>query len=405
MRRGGFRSAESAVKRDAGGYVLIHDGSIHAGPGEPPKGSMPMLKSEADLDLLNRYAIAGDPDAFGEIVRRYTAMVYHTCLRVLHDRALAEDASQDTFYRLMCSPGKVNRSVGAWLHRTATRRSLDVLRSDTARTRRERVYSNEYYNGRANPPSWNVLSPKIDEALAKLEEPTRSLLIEHFLAGKSQRQLAKESHTSTATICRRIKQGLRELRKHLNGMGLVVAGATMINMLSSQSTLAAPPQLNAELGKMAMVSGDPAAFGAQGIHTGGIVMKAGTIVACAVLLGAVFYGMAQIGNGPASVTPPPARESIQATTPPPVSEAAPKSNRPLPADPSVMYVIPQSDVDFDHRKVVVFQMHTRNPGETISVGFADGHVVPMRVDEAIPLIEAQTGRKIDDLIQTLPTAK
>lgn len=363
-----------------------------------------MLKSEADLDLLNRYAIAGDPDAFGEIVRRYTAMVYHTCLRVLHDKALAEDVSQDTFYRLMCSPGKVNRSVGAWLHRTATRRSLDVLRSDTARARRERVYSNEYYQGRANPPSWKVLSPKIDEALAQIEEPTRSLLIEHFLAGKSQRQLAKENHTSTATICRRIKEGLEALRKHLKGMGLAVAGAAMVNMLSSQTTLAAPPQLNAELGKMTMVSGDPAAFGSQGIHTGGILMKAGTIVVCVVILGAVFYALAQVGNGPASVTPPPPRESIQATTPP-VLETKPRSNRPDPADPTVMYVIPQKDLDFDHRKVVVFQMHTRIPEEMVNVGFADGHVVPMRVDEAIPLIEAQTGQKIDVLIQTLPTAK
>jgi RNA polymerase sigma-70 factor (ECF subfamily) len=365
-----------------------------------------MLKSEADLDLLNRYAIAGDPDAFGEIVQRYTAMVYHTCLRVLHDKALAEDASQDTFYRLMCSPGTVNRSVGAWLHRTATRRSLDVLRSDTARAQRERVYSNDYYHGRANPPSWSVLSPKIDEALALIEEPMRSLLIEHFLAGKSQRQLAKENRTSTATICRRIKEGLEELRKHLKGMGLIVAGAAMVNMLSSQTTLAAPPRLDAELGKMSMVSGDPAAFGSQGIHSGGMLMKAGTIVVCAVILGAVFYGLAQIGNGPASVTPPPPRESIQATTPPPpVLSSKPRSNRPDPADPTVSYIIPQKDMDFDSRKVSVFQMHTRIPDEMVNVGFADGHVVPMRVDEAIPLIEEQTGQKIDVLVQTLPYAK
>lgn len=353
-----------------------------------------MLKSEADLDLLNRYAIGGDPDAFGEIVRRYTAMVYYTCLRVLHDKALAEDASQDTFYRLMRSPGKVNRSVGAWLHRTATRRSLDVLRSDTARARRERDYSRDYYQGRANPPSWSVLSPKIDEALALIEEPTRSLLIEHFLAGKTQRQLAKENHTSTATICRRIKEGLRELRKHLKGVGLVVAGAAMVDMLSSQAALAAPPRLNAELGKMTMVSGDPPAFGLQGIHTGGILMKAGTIVVCVVILGAAFYGLARVGNGPASVA-----------TPPPVPEAKPRSNRPDPADPTLMYVIPQKDMDFDHRKVVAFQMHTSNPQDKVNVGFADGHVVPMRVDEAVPLIEAQTGQKIDVLIQTLPTAK
>jgi len=56
---------------------------------------------EGDLELLHRFAGWSDPDAFAQIVQRYAPCVYATCLRVLGDVARAEDASQETFYRLM----------------------------------------------------------------------------------------------------------------------------------------------------------------------------------------------------------------------------------------------------------------------------------------------------------------
>jgi RNA polymerase sigma factor (sigma-70 family) len=275
-----------------------------------------MPTAEPDLDLIQRYARVGDPDAFAEIVRRHTSMVYYTCLRVLHDRTLAEDASQDTFFRLMRSPAKVNRSLGAWLHTTATRRCLDVLRSETARRRREREheYARSYAHGRANPPSWSVLSPQIDEALTKIPEPTRTLLIEHFLAGKSQRQLAKETKTSTATVCRRIKAGLLELRKILGDSGFVAAAATLTALFASQASQAAPQALTAELGKMAMVSGNPAALGSSGIHFGPVSLKAAALTAAgAAVICLAIYGVAHVGNGSATVIPPAAQDQAPST--------------------------------------------------------------------------------------------
>lgn len=266
-----------------------------------------MVTAEADLDLIKRYAAEGDPEAFAEIVRRHTAMVYHTCLRVLHDKGLAEDASQDTFFRLMRAPGTVNRSLGAWLHKTATRRCLDVLRSEKARTRREREqrFNYQYYHGQANPPSWTVLSPHIDEALAKLPDDTRMLLTEHFLAGKSQRQLAKETKTSTATVCRRIKAGLIDLRKQLGEVGFVVSVSALTTLFASQTTMAAPSSLSFELGKMAMISGDPEAFAPEPTPFGTVSAKTALVSgACIAAVCLAIYGLAHIGNGPTTVTPP-----------------------------------------------------------------------------------------------------
>jgi len=277
-----------------------------------------MATAEADLDLIKRYASAGDPDAFAEIVRRHTAMVYHTCLRVLHDKAQAEDASQDTFFRLMRAPATVNRSLGAWLHKTATRRCLDILRSEKARKRRERErqFTNRYYNGPANPPGWTVLSPHIDEALDRLPDNTRMLLTEHFLSGKSQRQLAKETKTSTATVCRRIKAGLVVLRKELAKAGYVVSAAALTSLFASQSAQAVPSVLTFELGKMAMISGDPDAFQPEPSVLPTVSTKAALLAAVGIAwIILMIYTVAHIGNGTAIVTP--AEPEPQAVLPEP----------------------------------------------------------------------------------------
>ena len=135
-----------------------------------------MARVEADLVLLERYNRRGDADAFAEIVRRYAGLVFNTCVRILQDRARAEDVSQDTFFRLMNQSDVVHRSVGAWLHRTATRRSLDVLRSESARRQREQKYAQEHERSE-DTSQWKELSPQIDEALEKLPEPLRQLLV------------------------------------------------------------------------------------------------------------------------------------------------------------------------------------------------------------------------------------
>jgi RNA polymerase sigma factor (sigma-70 family) len=370
--------------------------------------TMPYL--EADLDLLKRYAVSGDPDAFAQIVHRYTALVYHTCLRVLHDRALAEEVSQDTFYRLMCKPGTVNRSVGAWLHRTATHRSLDVLRSDTARKRREREYSNDYYHGRANPPSWSILSPQIDQALAKLPEPNRSLLIEHFLLGKPQRQLAKETHTSPATVSRRIKQGLQDLRKHLGGAGLVVTTASITSMLMSQTSLAAPATVAAELGKMAMVSGSPMALGTGGVSVGAITVKTSTALVGAVGIGLALYALIHFGNGQPTLIPntegPSTRAAIlnQATqnSISTGSEQGEGGSSGRVYNPNAMYLIPHPDPNFDTRIILTFQSPPADPDATVSVGFADGHAKTITVRKANEIIQKQTEKSMRELMEILP---
>jgi len=207
---------------------------------------------DPDLDLLKRYASAGDSDAFAQIVRRYAPVVYSTCLRVLGDAARAEDVSQETFFRLMRRPHEVTLSLGGWLHRAATHLALDALRSETARKRREIVYTRDCDH---EASSWAELSPCVDEVLAELPAGMRILLVRHYLLGQAQSQIALENHQSPATICRRIKEALEELRHRLRLKGLYALPVALAGLLCHVSARQAPASLLRELGKMTMVSG------------------------------------------------------------------------------------------------------------------------------------------------------
>src|SRR5579864_5852154 len=122
-----------------------------------------MTATDPDLTLLARFQATGDAEAFGEIVRRYAGAVYATCHRILHDPGNAEDAAQETFYRLMTRPHRVTTSLGGWLHRAATRLALDIRRSDTSRRRREAAYE---ATQALEATSWAEVTPQLDEALA-----------------------------------------------------------------------------------------------------------------------------------------------------------------------------------------------------------------------------------------------
>jgi RNA polymerase sigma factor (sigma-70 family) len=206
---------------------------------------------EDDFALLRRYAGIGDPQAFAQIVQRYAGFVYATCLRVIGDGSRAEDLSQETFFRLMRRPHEVRQNLGGWLHRTATHLALDSLRSETSRRRREITYSVECDH---EASSWAELSPCVDQALTEMTEESRNLLVNHFLLGKTQVQLAAEMGQSPSTVSRRMQQALAELRQHLRLKGVYAMPAVLAGLLCHVAARQAPASLVRELGKMTMLS-------------------------------------------------------------------------------------------------------------------------------------------------------
>jgi RNA polymerase sigma-70 factor (ECF subfamily) len=91
---------------------------------------------QPDFPLLRR-AQRGDERAFAAIVRTYEQPVYNYVLRLVGDRALAEDLTQEVFLRVYPGlPGFSLRSrFTTWLFQVTKNRVLDELRAIERRPR------------------------------------------------------------------------------------------------------------------------------------------------------------------------------------------------------------------------------------------------------------------------------
>jgi RNA polymerase sigma-70 factor (ECF subfamily) len=234
------------------------------------------MMAESESVLLERFA-GGDAEAFAQIVGRYAGLVYGTCLRVLADADRAADATQETFFHLTKNARRIRGSLGAWLHRVAVRQAVDRIRSDSARRKRERAYAAQVDEAQ----TWHEVSPCVDEALEQLDERTRTLLVRHYLEGRSMAVLADESGVSRPTVSRQIDSGLARVRAHLKRQGVLVTAAGLSTLLAENVAQSAPEIVLRQLGKMTLLAAQAAGTAGSGassaaILTGGVLAAANT---------------------------------------------------------------------------------------------------------------------------------
>lgn len=90
----------------------------------------PIAETQADFEIVRR-AQRGDEAAFADLVRAHETRVFNWVLRMLRDRSLAEDVTQEVFLRVF--QGLPKFSFGCrfttWLFRVTKNRVLDELQT------------------------------------------------------------------------------------------------------------------------------------------------------------------------------------------------------------------------------------------------------------------------------------
>ncbi|MGW4836933.1 RNA polymerase sigma factor SigM [Streptomyces globisporus] len=91
-------------------------------------------EAPSDSDLLAQH-VAGDPDAFGELVRRHRDRLWAVALRTLGDREEAADAVQDALVKAFRAAHtfRGQSAVTTWLHRITVNACLDRVRKAASR--------------------------------------------------------------------------------------------------------------------------------------------------------------------------------------------------------------------------------------------------------------------------------
>lgn len=182
--------------------------------------------NEEDQRLVSM-AQNGDLDAFNQIVERHQRAVYATCLRMLRDPQLAEDATQDAFVRAWSAIASFRGGiVRPWLLRIATNRTYDILRS-RARRPAQSLDAQPY----EIEPDWSTqvpasehpeefstrgeLSDLLQAALSSLPEDQRLAIVLSDVQGYGYDEIAEVMDIAVGTVKSRISRGRSRLREYL----------------------------------------------------------------------------------------------------------------------------------------------------------------------------------------------
>lgn len=191
-----------------------------------------MSAAAGDQASLVMRARDGDAHAFEELAKREEAALYRHVLRLLSDRADAEDVVQDAFISAWRAIGAFEgSSFRAWLFRIATNRAIDVIR---ARRRRAELpldppADDDDAPGWAEPaaPASDLADIAADrEAVRIVEEllggvPTeqRAALLLRDVEGFSYEEIAVITAVEVGTVKSRIHRARLAVRNGLVARG------------------------------------------------------------------------------------------------------------------------------------------------------------------------------------------
>ena len=170
-------------------------------------------RADRDLALIEKY-LTGDHDAFNDLVTAHEERVFAICLRMLHNREAALDATQDTFLTVL---SKADSFIGksafsTWLYRVTVNTCYDHLRREKRSTSRQIP---ESYDP-SDPRSVDLFDAvevrqEIEDALSRLSSEFRAAVVLVDLQGISIDQASKILDTPVGTIKSRLFRARRQL--------------------------------------------------------------------------------------------------------------------------------------------------------------------------------------------------
>lgn len=185
--------------------------------------------NRAEDARLARRLVDQDPDALSDAYHLYGHRVYRVAYGLLRREELAQDVTQEVFVRLWKRPERYDATRGAlssFLQLDAHGRSVDLIRSEEARSKREIAnerLSSIHQDGPEEEAMRRVTSDRVQNALDQLKKTERDPIAMAFYLGYSYRKVAEVLGVPEGTVKSRIRSGLAKLRESL-GTELVGIG-------------------------------------------------------------------------------------------------------------------------------------------------------------------------------------
>ncbi|MEP0545346.1 MAG: RNA polymerase sigma factor [Rhodothermales bacterium] len=160
---------------------------------------------------------SGDEFAFVALYNRYKAPVYAFCVKMLLDRAAAEDVLQETFVRVYENRERLTRpgSFKAWLFTIARNQCLNQLR----RQNRQVSLGDTEPVGRGETPFSNLMKSEqvdlVNEYLGQLKPEYREVIVLREYQNLSYEEIAAVTRNTVSSVKSRLFKARRKLGEFL----------------------------------------------------------------------------------------------------------------------------------------------------------------------------------------------
>ena len=196
---------------------------------EPATVSDPNAPSGIHESDLVKRARRGDLDAYDELVRRYQQRIYATIYHMTANHEDANDLAQDAFIKAYSAlkSFKGGSTFYTWLYRIAVNKTINFLKS---RKNKYHLSLNDIdFNAEHDPDlmalisdktptraaGLNELQKKLNEALLRLSEPHRMVVVLHDVQGQSHEEIAEILGCNVGTVRSRLFYARQQLQGYL----------------------------------------------------------------------------------------------------------------------------------------------------------------------------------------------
>lgn len=195
------------------------------------------MPSAKDLQPLTDQEVvalarAGKEAAYRELLRRYERPIFSLIYRMVRDRALAEDLTQECFVKVLnaLDSYRPEYKFSSWIFKIANNAAIDQLRRrevDTlsldgapdARTNDEIAATALQAADRSESPLAELeareLGSQIEQAIAKLRPEYRACILLRHVEGRSYEEIAETLDLPLGTVKTYIHRARLELRDYL----------------------------------------------------------------------------------------------------------------------------------------------------------------------------------------------
>ncbi|MGD0963913.1 MAG: sigma-70 family RNA polymerase sigma factor [Candidatus Acidiferrales bacterium] len=188
--------------------------------------------NDAELNEVISHVRAGDPDAWGELYRRYAPAIFRFCRRALPTREDAEDATTEIFMKTRQKLGTFDssRPFTAWMYKVASNHCWDLLRRRRTRQNLETPDVEELALEHPDPSQLERLqaersSEELRAALAKLPDRARMALVLRYYADMSYDEVADTLGVRRAFVGVLLLRARHQLREVLRGTSVEAESA------------------------------------------------------------------------------------------------------------------------------------------------------------------------------------